>query len=79
MRVPVFADYLRYLIQADSRTQAEIGAAIGVNGATVSRWCCGTQLPDTEVLAALMNTLGLTQPQSAALTLHHSEARHVRR
>ncbi len=56
----VFVDNLRRLRQTRGYTQEELANQLGVSAQTVSRWECGTTLPDVMQLPKLAHIYGIT-------------------
>ncbi len=60
MTPTIFAENLKKFRIAKKMTQEEVAAALHVNSQTVSRWECGTTLPDVLTLPELATLYGVT-------------------
>ncbi len=60
MNTTVFSDNLKKFRIAKKLTQEEVAASLCVNAQTISRWECGTTLPDVLTLPAIAKLYGVT-------------------
>ncbi len=60
MNTTIFSENLRRFRQHKNLTQEQAAVALGVNAQTVSRWECGTTLPDVMMLPEIAKLYGAT-------------------